>query len=155
MVLPQHGGGAKDDQKFVAKKPIGHHCFCKEAYLWIALQSVCRSDHSSIRGTACCKRFEKNKTMRRNGQMFNSFMNKVGANWSDNSIKFVNAAMKIQKAIRKKQVGRTQTLDAHALNIESNFFVKQDGSTCDILKTLQGAKSGVCLLSCEESQCMD
>lgn len=149
MVLPQHGGGAKDDQKFVAKNQLAS-LLLQRGLPVDRVASVVDQIIQAFGAQRVAKDL-KEQDDEKKWTNVQQFMNKVGANLSDNSIKFVNAAMKIQKAIRKKQVGRTQTLDAHALNIEPNFFVKQDGSTCDILKTLQGAKSGVCLLSCEEA----
>ena len=149
MVLPLHGGGAKDDQKFVTKNQLAALLLNKG----LAVERVATVVDQIIQtfGAQRVAKDLKESDDEEKWSCVQQFMNKVGANLPEHSTKFVNAAMKIQKAIRKKQVGRTQTIDAHSLNIEPNFFVKEDGNACDILKTLQGAQTGVCILSCEEA----
>ena len=149
MVLPQHGGGAKDDQKFVAKNQLALLLLNKGLPVE-KVASVVDQIVQSIGAQRVVKDLKEQEEEKRWNHI-QQWMSKIGVNMPEHSVKFVSAAMKIQKAIRRKQFEHKHALDVHSLNIEPDFFVKEDGSTCDILKTLQGAKTGVCLLSQDEA----
>ncbi len=145
MILPQHGGGAKDEQKFVAKNQLALLLLNKGLPVE-KVASVVDQIVQAIGAQRVVKDLKEQEDEKK-WSSIQQWMNKIGANLPEQSIKFVSAAMKIQKAIRKKQFENKHTLDVHSLNIEPDFFVKEDGSACDIIKTLQGAKTGICLLS--------
>ena len=140
-VLPCHGGGGKDETRFLAKNKLASLLLQHG----VAVGTVAEYVEQVVNGVSPGKLLHEigvhNSTHDWNA--FKDWLNKMN---------FPVPALKIQAAIRKKKIDQRVKLHANQVRIIPDHFLKHDGTPAVVLQTLFEAKSGVILCDPEDAE---
>lgn len=142
-VLPCHGGGNKDETRFLAKNKLASLLLQHG----VPIGAVSEYVEKVVNGISPGKLLhEIGSHGSANGWVeMKNWLNKMDFPVPPSNSSFEKAALKIQQAIRKKKVNMSVKLNASQLKIIPDHFLKHDGTPAVVLQTLFEAKSGVIL----------
>ena len=149
-VLPSHGGGNKDEMRFIAKNKLASLLLQHGVPVGAVADYVEKVVNSISPGKLL---HEIGSHGSANGWVeMKDWLNKMDFPVPPSNSTFEKAALKIQNAIRKKKVKASVPLIAKQLKIIPDHFLKHDGTPAVVLQALFEAKSGVILCDPEDAE---
>lgn len=149
-VLPCHGGGGKDETRFLAKNKLASILLQHG----IAVGTVAEYVEQVVNGLSPGKILHE-IGVHKSAQDWNilkEWLNKMNFPVPTPNASLEKAALKIQNAIRKKRSNLRVNLQANQVRIIPDHFLKHDGTPAVVLQTLFEAKSGVILCDPEDAE---
>ena len=149
-VLPTHGGGAKDDQKFVALSKFATILLSRGIAVGETADYAQKvaSNISSGKLLHELSTYEKSK----NWDKLKEWLKGMGFPIPNPNPSIEKAVTKIQQAIRRKKNFPIYQVKADDFQICPDHFRKCDGTPAIVLSSLLGAKTGVILMDADDAK---
>ena len=148
-VLPVHGGGAKDENRFVAKNRLASLLLLHGVPLAV-VADYAENVIKSISPWKLLQELAKGENTK-NWIAVKEWLHKMGHPVPSSDHNLEVAARKIQNAIRKRKDLPIQKISASQVNIIPDHFLRHDKTPAVVLKTLMDAKTGVILMDSQEA----
>ena len=148
-VLPVHGGGAKDENRFVAKNRLASLLLLHGVPLAV-VADYAENVIKSISPWKLLQELAKGENTK-NWIAVKEWLHKMGHPVPSSDHNLEVAARKIQNAIRKRKDLPIQKISASQVNIIPDHFLRHGKTPAVVLKTLMDAKTGVILLDSQEA----
>lgn len=149
-ILPSHGGGAKDDQKFVAVNKLASTLLARGIAVADTADYAQKVASSVSSGKLLHELSVYEKT--KGWEKLKDWLKGLGMPVPNANPSIEKAAIKIQQVMRKKKVHHEQHVKSDDFQICPDHFRKHDGTPALVLNSLLGAKTGVILLDPEEAK---
>ena len=148
-VMPVHGGGAKDENRFLAKNKLASLLLLKG----IPFAQVTDYVEKVIKSISPGKLLHElsNGDNAKGWMSVKEYLDKMGHPVPDSDRNIEAAARKIQNAIRKRKDLPLQKITASQVNILADHFLRHDKTPAVVLKSLVDAKTGIILLDSHEA----
>lgn len=150
LILPSQGGGAKDDQRFVAVNKLAT-VLLSRGFAVADTADYAQKVASKISSGKLIHElsiYEKNKGW----DKLKGWLIENGFPLPKVNPSMEKAATKIQQAIRRKKNLPVYHAKADDFQICADHFMKHDGTPAIVLSSLLGAKTGVILLDAEDAK---
>ena len=149
-VLPMHGGGGKDELRFLVKNKFATILLTRG----IPIGEVADFVEKVLQGVAPGKLMhELSQVDKHKGwENLKEWLTKMGFVVPTSNSTFEKAAMKIQNIVRKKKNQGSFQISANQIELVHDHFLQHDGTPAVVLKTLYGAKSGIMIMDADGAE---
>ena len=148
-VLPMQGGGAKDENRFLAKNKLASLLLLHG----VPFSQVADYTDKVVKSISPGKLLHEmsNGDSVKGWIVIKEWLNKMGHPVPDADSNIELAAQKIQRAIRKRKDLPLQKIKASQVSILPDHFLRHDKTPAIVLKNIIDAKTGIILLDPEDA----
>lgn len=149
-VLPVHGGGSKDEFRFITKNKLATVLLTHGIPIADVADFVEKVLQSISPGRVMQELNNHDKP--KGWENFKEWLAKNGFTVPASNNGVVKAALKIQRIVRKKKDQKSFHISASQIELVPDHFLQSDGTPAVVLKTLYGAKNGIMVMNADEAE---